>query len=123
MDIERIPDSELDLMHVLWEHKAPVSRVVLEEGMTEIKPLAQTTILTLVSRLVKKGYVKAEKNGRSSEYTPLVSKTEYLAAQSRRFIEKECGSKMSTFASALVQSGLSKDDIEELSELLKSGKL
>ena len=30
---------------------------------------------------------------------------------------------MSTFASALVQSGLSKDDIEELSELLKSGKL
>ena len=86
-------------------------------------PLAQTTILTLLGRLADKGFIKAEKNGRSSVYTSLVSREEYLASQSRRFFEKICGGSVSAFASALTDSGISKEDLAELSRLLEEGRL
>lgn len=117
--IDRIPDSELEIMNIIWEHEAPVSRQTIEEAVAAQRPLAQTTILTLLTRLAKKELVSVTKNGRSSEYTPLIGKEEYLASQSRRFIERECGHKMSIFASALA-GGLSKDEIEELRALLAS---
>lgn len=123
MTIDRIPDSELEVMQILWDHEPPVSRAWLEEKINETRPLAQTTILTLVSRLMKKGFVKAEKNGRSSVYTPMVSKEEYLAAQSERFVKCECGGNISVFASALTHSGLSSEELDELRKLLFSDKL
>lgn len=121
--VDRIPESELEVMQIIWNLEAPVPRSLLESEMDKVHPVAQTTLLTLVSRLVKKKFLKTEKNGRSSEYTPLVSRDEYLASMSTSFIEKNCGGKMSVLASALTSSGLSRDDIEELRRLLAEDKL
>lgn len=121
--VDRIPESELEVMQIIWNLEAPVPRSLLENEMDKVHPVAQTTLLTLVSRLVKKKFLKTEKNGRSSEYTPLVSRDEYLALMSTSFIEKNCGGKMSVLASALTSSGLSRDDIEELRRLLAEDKL
>ena len=127
MDYIKIPESELDVMQVIWEQMdlldGPVPRTVLEAEIAKVRPMAQTTLLTLVSSLVKKGVLKSEKNGRSSEYVPTISREEYLAKRSRAFIEKNCGGKMSVFASALTSSGLSRDEIEELRALLAEDKL
>ena len=127
MDYIRIPESELDVMQVVWDQTevlgGPVPRAVLEAEIDKVHPMAQTTLLTLVSRLVKKGVLKAEKNGRSSEYVPAISREEYLAQRSRDFIKKSCGGRMSVFASALTNSGLSRDEIEELRALLAEDKL
>ena len=54
--------------------------------------------------------------------TTSVAREDYLAAQSRSFIQKLCGGSLSTFASALYDSGLSKEELEELRELLKEGE-
>ncbi len=81
--------------------------------------MAQTTLLTLVSRLAAKGFVSAEKQGRSSVYTPLVSQTEYRAQQSRSFVDRLFGGDMPAFASALTASGLSREDLAELRRLLE----
>lgn len=123
MTIDRIPDSELEVMQILWNFDPPVPRRVLEDEMKKVHPIAQTTLLTLVSRLVKKHLISADKNGRSSEYTPLISRDEYLASVSETFIRKNCGGKMSVLASALTGSGLSHDDIEELRRLLAEDRL
>lgn len=123
MSIMKLPDSELNVMQVLWALEAPVPRAVVEERIRQTAPLAQTTILTLLGRLAEKGFVKAEKRGRSSVYTPLVSRRDYLASQSRRFFEKICGGSVSVFASALTESGISKDDLAELGRLLEEGRL
>ena len=83
--------------------------------------MATTTLLTLLSRLSEKGFFRVDKEGRKSLYAPLVTREDYLAAQSRSFIQKLCGGSLSTFASALCDSGLSKEELEELRELLKEG--
>lgn len=119
----RLPDGELEVMQVLWSLEAPVPRGDLEEAMAKVRPLAQTTLLTLLTRLSEKGFVRIEKQGRSSVYTPLVSREDYQAKQSRRFVDQMFGGSMSAFASALTASGIPKEDLEELRRLLEEGKL
>ena len=119
--IRRLPDTELEVMQALWASDTPVPRAQLEERLAQTHPMAPTTLLTQLSRLSEKGFVRVDKEGRKSLYAPLVTREDYLAAQSRSFIQKLCGGSLSTFASALCDSGLSKEELEELRELLKEG--
>lgn len=119
--IRRLPDTELEVMQALWASDTPVPRAQLEERLAQTHPMATTTLLTLLSRLSEKGFVRVDKEGRKSLYAPLVTREDYLAAQSRSFIQKLCGGSLSTLASALCDSGLSKEELEELRELLKEG--
>lgn len=119
----RLPDAELEVMQAIWDCTPPVSRSDIEHILSKKHPLATTTILTLLSRLADKGAIRTEKNGRSNLYTPLISRQDYLAAQSKSFVEKLCGGDMQLFATALCGSGLSKEDIEELRSLLENGEL
>lgn len=121
--IRRLPDGELDVMNAVWECTPPVARSDIEAILNREHPLAATTILTLLTRLTEKGFLRAEKQGRTNCYTPLISKHDYLAAQSRRFVDKLCGGNLGTFAAALCDSGLSREEIEELRSLLEKGGL
>ena len=118
-----LPDAELEVMQVLWELEAPVPRAAVEAGMQELRPMAQTTLLTLLSRLAEKNFIKVEKQGRSSVYTPLVAREDYQARQSKRFLDRVFGGSIPAFASALTASGLSREDLDELRKLLEEGKL
>lgn len=119
----KLPDAELEVMQILWRCEAPVARARVEAEMAKLRPMAQTTLLTLLTRLADKGFVRIEKQGRSSFYTPLVSQADYQARQSKRFVDQLFGGSMSAFASALTASGLSKEDLEELRKMLEEGTL
>ena len=121
--LKKLPDAELEVMQALWELEAPVPRAAVEAAMAERKPMAQTTLLTLLSRLAEKGFVRIEKQGRSSVYTPLVSRADYQARQSKRFLDRVFGGSIPAFASALTASGLSREDLAELRKLLEEDRL
>ena len=121
--IRRLPDAELEVMQAIWACTPPVARTEIETILKQTHPMAQTTLLTLLTRLSEKGFVRIEKVGRSSRYLPLVAREDYLANQSRRFIDQLCGGSVSTFASALCNSGLTKEEIAELRDLLNRGQL
>ena len=122
-EIRRLPDSELEIMQVLWELESPAQRSEIESVLQDVHPMAQTTLLTLLSRLSDKGFVRISKAGRGSVYEPLVEKREYLAAQSSRFIEKLCGGSVSTFAAALCDSRLTREELAELRRLLEENEI
>ena len=119
----RLPDAELEVMQAIWSCTPPVSRLDIEDLLYKTHPMAMTTLLTLLTRLSEKGFISIEKLGRRSYYTPCVSKDEYLANQSKNFFEKLCGSNVSTFASALCNSGLSREEIAQLRDLLERDAL
>ena len=121
--IRRLPDSELEVMQSVWSFQPPVTRGQIEEIIKEKHRIATTTLLTLLSRLSDKGFIKTEKNGRNSVYTPLVSQDEYLARQGNRFFNLLCGGNISTFANALSNSGLTREEISRLRQLLDEDKL
>ena len=104
-DTRRLPDAELAVMQALWACQTPAGRSDLEGILQSTHPMAATTLLTLLSRLGDKGFVRSEKVGRSARYTPLVSQEDYLAGQSRRFLDQLCGGSLSTFANARAAAG------------------
>lgn len=121
--IRRLPDAELNVMQAIWDCAPPVSRLDLEQHLSPAHPMALTTLLTLLSRLTEKGFLITEKSGRSNCYTPTVSRQEYLSAQSHSFFDQLCGRNISVFASALCDSGLTKEELAELKRLLEEGGL
>ena len=121
--VRKLPDAELEVMQAVWDCEPPVFRAAIEELLKDSHPMALTTLLTLLTRLSERGFLRIEKEGRRAQYVPLVAKEEYLAEQSRRFLDKLCGGSLSTFATALCSSGLSKEDIAKLRQLLERGEL
>ena len=121
--IHRLPDAELEVMQAIWACTPPVARTEINEILKDTHPMALTTLLTLLTRLSEKGFIKIEKVSRSARYIPLVTQEDYLAEQSKRFFEKLCGGSLSTFATALCNSGLTKEEIAQLRALMDEGKL
>lgn len=121
--IRRLPDAELAVMQALWDCEAPAPRADIEKRLKVSHPMAPTTLLTLLSRLAERGFIRIEKPGRSAFYTPLVSRQDYLAGQSRSFLDKLCGGNLSVFAAALCSSGLSREELDELRALLERDEL
>ncbi len=121
--IRRLPDAELEVMQALWQCEAPAARTDIEKILFVNHPMAMTTLLTLLTRLNEKGFISIEKNGRRSYYAPLITQEEYLASQSRTFFEKLCGGNISLFANALSSSGISRDELAQLRDLLEKDGL
>ena len=121
--IRRLPDAELEVMQAVWACKPPVARADVEEILFQTHPMAMTTLLTLLTRLGDKGFLTIEKVGRRSYYTPCVSQEDYLASQSKSFVDKLCGGSISAFATALCSSGLTKEELAQLREMLEEGTL
>lgn len=119
----RLPDSELEVMQALWRCKAPATRREIEDVLLPERPMALTTLLTLLTRLAEKGFIRIEKTGRSSVYTPLVAQQDYLAGQSNRFFTQLCGGNLHTFAAALCEGGLTREELQELQKLLEEHAL
>ena len=121
--IRKLPDSELEVMQAVWACEIPVNRKKIEEHLKDTHPMALTTLLTLLTRLSEKGFLRIEKEGRSSRYYPLITEQAYLASQSNLFFHKLCGGSISIFATALCDSGLTKEELAELRSLLERGEL
>ena len=121
--MKKLPDAELEVMQAIWACKEPVYRADIDEILKENHPMAPTTLLTLITRLENKGFIRIEKTGRFANYYALVSEEDYLANESHRFIHQLFKGNMSVLANALCDSGLTKEEINELRDLLDRDEL
>lgn len=84
------------------------------------RPWQKNTLITLLNRLVNKGFLKAKKIGRRNEYTPLVSEAEYQTAQTKHFLEKLYEGSASGLVATLISGDLLTDDeYDELRQMLE----
>ena len=118
--IQKLPESELDLMIVLWKQKNDMSRSEIEKIVNQKKTLAPTTILTLLSRLEKKGFVSVNRDGNLNKYRWLVSQTEYQQKEGKGMLKKLYGNSVKNFVAALYQGReIDDEDLKELEGFLK----
>ena len=121
--VKHLPDGELEVMQIIWRLGGSVSRADIEAAMGEEHRPAPTTILTVLTRLREKGFLAMERRERTNAYTPLVSEREYLASESRSLLDKLYGGSLGAFAVSLCDSGISREEIDQLRQLLERGKL
>ena len=111
--MKRLPESELEIMMIIWEYNRPVNRMEIEQHLK--KDVAAPTILSFLNRLEAKGFVSVEKIGKINWYTPLVKEEEYLQKESRNILRKMYQNSLKNFVTALYDGdGLTSQDIEEL---------
>lgn len=123
MKLKRLPDSELDIMLIIWDAGKPVNRSYIEGKINEKKNLASTTILSLLSRLTEKGFVKCEKEGKNNIYTSLVNEDDYIQNEGKSILEKLYGNSLKNFVAALYDGNkVNEDELDELRQFLDKTK-
>lgn len=116
---EKISDSELEVMKLLWDADEALPVTEIREKLHASKGWEATTIKTLVSRLLGKGVIGQEKRG-VFYYFPLISEREYNSWATGRLINRLYRGSARNLVAALVDSdGLSEADIAELRALFK----
>lgn len=117
---QRLPESELDIMLVLWNGAPPMTRPEIEKVINTKKKLASTTIMSLLTRLESKNFVKVTKQGKMNLYTPLVSQSDYQTHESQSVLEKLYGNSLKKFVTTLYHGKkISSEEIQDLSNFLK----
>ena len=116
---ERISESELEVMRVLWEAGDALPITEIRQFLQERKGWEATTIKTLVQRLVAKGVLEQEKR-KVFYYRPRVSEEEYNDWAVSGLVHRLFRGSAKALVATLVKSdGLSDADIAELRELFK----
>ena len=117
--MRRLPDSELELMMIIWDAGYPVTRNEIEEKLPGERRLSATTILSFLSRLEEKGFVRVRKEGRNNVYESVVRKEDYLTQESRSIWKRLYQNSVGNFMTALGRGDdLTDQDLDELQEFL-----
>ena len=111
---EKISDSELEVMKVLWEAGDALSITEIRTLLQERKGWEATTVKTLVSRLTSKGAIRQEKR-KVFYYHPLISEGEYRNWAARDMVDRLFrGSAGNLIATLVRSSDLQEEDLAEL---------
>lgn len=113
--IKKLPDAEFDIMKVVWANEPPITtNIIMQQLGNEKKWKAQTTI-SLMLRLVERGFLYTEKNGKERAYFPLVSKEDYRKFETGNFVKHFHDSSFFNLVTTLYDDkALSDNDIDEL---------
>lgn len=123
MELQKLPEAELEVMLIVWENGQSVNSEYLMNKLQGVKDWKRTTLLKLLERLCARGFLCCKKNGKINLYTPLITKKEYVERESRSFLEKmHKGSITSLVASLYDGKSISKEDLEELEKMIKEAK-
>lgn len=79
---------ESAVMDQVWEADHPVRVRELLDQLHYEKALALTTVLTVMERLYRKGWLAREKHGRAHEYWPTVTREDYAAGLMEQALEQ-----------------------------------
>ena len=115
-----IGEAELEIMKVIWKAKDPITSLDIGKEV-EDKGWKKTTIATFLTRLVEKGALSADKQGKLYYYTPLITEREYRRTQTKNLIKTLYNGSVRDFAvSFFEEEKLSDEDIQELRAIFEN---
>ena len=114
--LQQISESELVLMKLIWKNGGTaLYSHIIDELEKESNSWNKNTVLTLLSRMIEKKYLKIRKIGRRNEYIALVTEQEYQTVQTSSFLNKVYNGNVRTLVSTLLrQEVLSADEMREV---------
>jgi len=119
---ERISGAEHEIMEVLWR-ESPLTANDVAARVPAEKAWNIRTVKTLLGRLLAKGILAHEEEGRRYLYRPAVVREDYVARESRALLDRLFGGSVSPLVAHLAErDDLSASDIAEIEALLKALK-
>jgi len=110
---------ELDVLRYVADHH-PISVRDVAAHFSRVSGQARTTLLTVMQRLRRKGYLTRRKVDGVQRYSATRNKAELLHSLVADFVEGALGGSVSPFVAYLSRSAkLSDDEVEKIEQLLK----
>ena len=113
-----ISEAESVVMEQLWQRHPQTAEEVVE-ALAGSQEWQEATVKTLLNRLLKKGAVRAEKDGRRYLYAPVLKREQWVHAESKGFLDRMFGGQVAPLVAHFGKHRkLSKKDIDELKRLI-----
>jgi len=113
-----ISESESQVMDILWA-RAPQTADEIVAVLAPRHGWQEATIKTFLNRLLKKGVVRAEYEGRRYLYFPVLARTDWVDTQSRSVLDRLFGGRVAPLVAHFSErEALSRDDIDDLRKLI-----
>lgn|SRR5688500_12015686 len=114
----QISEAESLVMDVLWR-RHPLSAEEVIAALADSQQWQEATIKTLLNRLLNKGAVRAEKDGRRYLYAPVLKREDWVMGESRSLLDRLFGGRVAPLVAHFSeQRKLSRKDIADLRKLL-----
>lgn len=117
--VTAISDAESQVMEVLWRAQAPVLAEDVVVELAETQQWQAATVKTLLNRLLNKGAITAQKDGRRFLYSAVLLREAWLARESEGMLKRLFGGRIAPLVAHFgSQRKLSPADIQELRKLI-----
>lgn len=114
----RVSSAEGIVMEALWRRQ-PLSAEDVVSEVAVPQDWTEATVKTLLNRLLSKGAIAAERDGRRYLYRPILKREDYVSAESDNLIDRLFEGRVSSLVTHFSErEKLSADDIAELKRLI-----
>ena len=118
--LRRLPDTEFELMKIIWRHDPPITTARIIEELGEGDGRKPQTVLTMLVRLIEKGFLSSVRVGKERNYTPIVSEKEYMSIETGEFAVRYRGNSIGSLVKTMYDGkALCEDEIMEIKKWLK----
>lgn len=115
----QISDAEAVVMDVLWK-RSPLSAEDVVASLSSRQDWQDATVKTLLNRLLKKGAIDAEKDGRRYLYAPVLQREAWVQGESESLLDRVFGGRVAPLVAHFSEHRkLSRRDIADLRKLLE----
>ena len=115
----QISEAESRVMTVLWE----LGTATAEEAIAVLSKQSDwqdATVKTLLNRLLNKGAIAAEAEGRRYRYRPLLAQSAWVLEESRGLLDRWFGGRVAPLVAHFSEHGkLSRKDIRDMRKLIE----
>jgi len=119
MPLPAIADSEWDVMNVVWSAGAPLSANDVVGRLAGVRDWSPRTVKTLLNRLINKGALAYEAEGKRYLYRPRVSREQCVRDETRSFLSRVfAGAPGPMLLQFVAQAKLTPDEVDALKRLL-----
>lgn len=127
-DLPDLSPAQREIMEIVWE-RSEVTATQLQRILTRTRPVARTTVRTLLERMEEKGWLMHRTEGRTFIYSAARGRSDTIGRKVREVVETVCDGSPETLVSALLDyRGLRPGELKRIRKLLdeaqsrKSGK-
>jgi BlaI family transcriptional regulator, penicillinase repressor len=118
---ENLGELELEVMKILW-NRGRSSVLQVSEQLSKQKDYARTTILTIIQRLHKKGFLKRRKEDGVYRYEPTQKRQQVMGSLLNQFIDRVFDGSSANLVQQLTSAKMSDRDLDQIQTILDQAR-
>jgi len=118
---ENLGELELEVMKILWD-RGRSSVLQVAEKLSKQKGYARTTILTIIQRLHKKGFLKRKKENGVYRYEPTQKRQQVMGRLLNQFIDRVFDGSSTSLVQQLTGAQMSDEELDQIKAMFDKAR-